>query len=276
LEEAIGLLQEKSGAIPLAGGHSLLVEMKLGRRSPAALIDLRKIEALYGIRRGEHGVSIGAMVTHAQIANDEGVRNVCPALADAVDRIADPEVRNRATIGGSLARNDPAADVPAVALALNARIEVAGSAGTRWVAVDDFFTGPFEVALGADDIITQVSFSGSPGAVGSAYEKFRNPASGLAICGVGVAMRLAADGTSEDCRAAATGVSNRAIRLFAVEKACTGLVPIAESIAHAAAHCGEGVEFVSDLFASAAYRAHLCRLLTERALNRAQKRAAGT
>ena len=159
---------------------------------------------------------------------------------------------------------------------LGARIEIAGSAGTRRVAVDDFFTGPFEVVLGADDVITQVLFPGSSGAVGSAYEKFKNSANGFALCGVGVRMCLAADGTAEDCRAAATGVSNRAIRLPAVEKACTGVVPSAESISEAAGHCSEGVEFVSDKFASAAYRAHLCRLHTERALHRAQKRAAGT
>lgn len=275
LQEAIGLLQEKSGAVPLAGGHSLLVEMKLGRLAPPFLVDLRKIASLRAIEHTDGRVSIGAMVTHDEIAGDAAARQALPALADALDQLSDPEVRNRATLGGSLARNDPAADLPAVVLALDAGIDIVGPSGTRTESAGAFLSGAFKTALQPDEVLSRIEFSASSRGVGSAYEKSRNPASGYALCGVAVWLRLAADGSLEACRVAATGVDGCARRLPAVEKACVGQMPTPEAFAAAAAHCSDGVSFRADMFASADYRVHLCSLLAARALKRALDRATG-
>lgn len=273
LQEAIGLLREKSGAVPLAGGHSLLVEMKLGRVAPPFLVDLRKIAGLGAIEHTEGRVSIGAMVTHDEIGADAAVRQALPALTDAIDQLSDPEVRNRATLGGSVARNDPAADLPAVILGLDAGIDIAGSGGTRSVPAEAFFTGAFKTALQPGEVVSRITFAvGSP-AVGSAYEKARNAASGYALCGVAACLRLATGGNVESCRVVATGVDGCAARLPAVEKSCTGMAPTLETFAAAAARCGEGVTFRTDMFASADYRAHLCTLLASTALSRAFDRA---
>lgn len=273
LQEAIGLLREKGGAVPLAGGHSLLVEMKLGRISPAFLVDLRQIADLRTIEHASGRVSIGAMVTHDEIGADAAVCQALPALADAIDQLSDPEVRNRATLGGSLARNDPAADLPAAVLALDAGIVIAGSGGTRSVPAAAFFTDAFKTALQPGEVISRITFAvGSP-AVGSAYEKARNAASGYALCGVAAWLQLSSGGNVEACRVSATGVDGCAVRLTAVEMACAGEAATPEAFAAAAARCGEGVALRSDMFASADYRVHLCALLATTALNRAFDRA---
>lgn len=219
--------------------------------------------------RGSH------TTTHARIADDRSARETCPTLADAIERITDPQVRNRATIGGSLCRNDPAADLPAVALALDAMIRIVGSAGPRTVPAVEFLVGPFEILAKRGDVVTEVLFPGTAGSVGSAYEKFKNPATGLALCGIAALLRRAPGGAIEKCRVAATGVADCAVRLRGVEEALEGTKPTADSLAAAAERSGEGVRFVSDHFASNEYRAHLCTVLTKRALARALNRTSG-
>lgn len=274
LEAAITLLNDNPGARILAGGHSLLTEMKLRHTSPPLLVDLRKIRSLRGVhpRSGNGSLRLGAMTPYAEIVAVRDVREHYPALVEALNNIGDAQVRNRGTIGGNLAYNDPAADLPAVALALEATINTVGPKGARTIPAEVFIVGPFETDLEPGDIITWVDLPPSTAGTGSAYEKFKNPANSYAICGIAAKVMVAADGI-RGCRVAVTGATEHATRLREVEAALEGKKPTAQDIAAAAERAGQGVSFVSDLYASAAYRAHLTRVLTERALTRAVARA---
>ena len=266
--EAVSLLQEHDDAKVLAGGHSLIPMMKLRLAQPPVLIDLGQLSELRGISRSnDGGVRIGAMTTYAEIANaDTGLG----ALTDACAIIGDRQVRNRGTIGGNLAHNDPAGDLPAVALALGAQMEAVGADGTRTISADDFIVDLLETDLKEDEVLTSISF---PASGSSAYAKFENPASGYAICGVAAMVELADDGTVSNCTVAVNGASDYAQRLSEVEDALTGQAATSENIAAAAAGAGEGLEFLSDIHADEAYRAHLTKVLTRRALEEAVARA---
>ena len=266
--EAVSLLQEHDDAKVLAGGHSLIPMMKLRLAQPPVLIDLGQLSELRGISRtNDGGVRIGAMTTYAEMANaDTGLG----ALTDACAIIGDRQVRNRGTIGGNLAHNDPAGDLPAVALALGAQMEAVGADGTRTISAADFIVDLLETNLKEDEVLTSISF---PASGSSAYAKFENPASGYAICGVAAMVELADDGTVSNCTVAVNGASDYAQRLSEVEDALTGQAPTSENIAAAAAGAGEGLEFLSDIHADEAYRAHLTKVLTRRALEEAVARA---
>ena len=266
--EAVSLLQEHDDAKVLAGGHSLIPMMKLRLAQPPVLIDLGQLSELRGISRSnDGGVRIGAMTTYAEIANaDTGLG----ALTDACAIIGDRQVRNRGTIGGNLAHNDPAGDLPAVALALGAQMEAVGADGTRTISAADFIVDLLETNLKEDEVLTSISF---PASGSSAYAKFENPASGYAICGVAAMVELADDGTVSNCTVAVNGASDYAQRLSEVEDALTGQAATSENIAAAAAGAGEGLEFLSDIHADEAYRAHLTKVLTRRALEEAVARA---
>ncbi len=266
--EAVSLLQEHDEAKVLAGGHSLIPMMKLRLAQPPVLIDLGQLSELRGISRSnDGGVRIGAMTTYAEIANaDTGLG----ALTDACAIIGDRQVRNRGTIGGNLAHNDPAGDLPAVALALGAQMEAVGADGTRTISADDFIVDLLETDLKEDEVLTSISF---PASGSSAYAKFENPASGYAICGVAAMVELADDGTVSNCTVAVNGASDYAQRLSEVEDALTGQAATSENIAAAAAGAGEGLQFLSDIHADEAYRAHLTKVLTGRALEEAVARA---
>lgn len=179
----------------VAGGMTLIPTLKLRLASPSKLVDLGGIKDLVGIKAEGGGVTIGAMTTHAAVANSADVKKAIPALADLAENIGDPAVRNRGTIGGSVANNDPAADYPAACVALGATIVT----NTRKIAADDFFTGLFETALKEGEIVTAISF---PAPEKAAYQKFRNPASRYALVGVFVAktkagVRVAVTGAGE-------------------------------------------------------------------------------
>ena len=266
--EAVSLLQEHDDAKVLAGGHSLIPMMKLRLAQPPVLIDLGQLSELRGISRtNDGGVRIGAMTTYAEMANaDTGLG----ALTDACAIIGDRQVRNRGTIGGNLAHNDPAGDLPAVALALGAQMEAVGADGTRTISAADFIVDLLETDLKEDEVLTSISF---PASGSSAYAKFENPASGYAICGVAAMVELADDGTVSNCTVAVNGASDYAQRLSEVEDALTGQAATSENIAAAAAGAGEGLEFLSDIHADEAYRAHLTKVLTRRALEEAVARA---
>ena len=276
LEDALAQLGEHGDdARVLAGGHSLLPVMKARLADPGVLVDIAGIDGLSGISESEDGFTIGAMTTHAEIEASELVQGRCRSLAEAAAAIGDVQVRNRGTLGGSLAHADPAADYPAVVLAANAEITVTGADGERVVGADDFFTGAYETALGAGEILTSVRIRASAARGSSAYLKAAQQASGFAVCGVAARLVLDADGAVERIRVGVTGVAASAYRATSVEDALTGAAPSAESIRKAAATAGEGVDALDDFYAGADFRRHLASVYAARAIGKAWIRAAG-
>lgn len=251
LSAAIAQLAADGDAKALAGGQTLLPTMKQRLASPSAIVDLGKIADLAGISREGDAIAIGAMTRHADVATT--VRQAIPALAELADGIGDPQVRNKGTIGGSLANNDPAADYPAAVLALNATIVT----NKREIAADAFFNGLFETALEPGELIVKVRF---PIPQKAAYQKFPNPASRYALVGVFVAK------TASGVRVAVTGAgANGVFRASAIEAALGSnfSAPALASLNVSA----DG--FNTDIHADAAYRAHLIGVLAKRAVTAA-------
>lgn len=271
LDEALTLLGSRDDAKILAGGHSLLPTMKLRLAAPALLVDLGRIAGLNQIRDAGDKIAIGAMTTHAEVAASDLLHRNSPLLALAAAEIGDVQVRNRGTIGGSLAQAHPSADYPAAILALDAEIMVASKRGVRTIPVRDFFTGMFTTVLQSDEIITAISVPKTNGA-GTAYKKFHHPASGYAV--VGVAVLLKTTGTKfENAAIGITGLSQYAYRATAVEQALRGKG--VDAIAQAAQHAADGAEPIGDTYASPHYREHLARVMTRRALEEALARKRG-
>jgi carbon-monoxide dehydrogenase medium subunit len=264
IAEAIELLRAANGeARLLAGGHSLLPLMKLRLSEPAKLIDIGRIDELRGIEAEGDRITIGAMTTHSELERSDLLLARCPVLASAASRIGDPQVRNRGTIGGSLAHSDPGADLPAVVVALDATLHIAGPGGSRDVQAEAFFQDLFTVDLAADEILTAISVHASPTA---AYAKLAHQASRYAV--VGVAANLELDGERcVDARVAATGVGGYAQRLPGVESALIGTDLDGEVIAAAAEHAADEIDEINeDLHASQQYRAAMAKVFTRRAL----------
>ncbi|MFQ5751730.1 MAG: FAD binding domain-containing protein, partial [bacterium] len=185
VQEALAFLsQYGDDSKLLAGGHSLIPAMKLRLNAPSKLIDITRIRELNDLRKSDATIQIGALTTHRTVESSDVIKNNCTVLAETAGKIGDPQVRNRGTIGGSLAHADPAADYPALLLALDADIEIAAQSGNRTVGADKFFTGFFETELKSDEIITQVRFPVLSKGTGAAYEKFPHPASRFAVVGV--------------------------------------------------------------------------------------------
>jgi carbon-monoxide dehydrogenase medium subunit len=265
LSEALDLLSSREDAKILAGGHTLLPAMKLRLAAPSIVIDLGRIAGLNHIRESGDRIVIGAMTTHADVASSKVLHASCPLLAQAASQIGDIQVRNRGTIGGSLAAAHPAADYPAAVLALDAEIVTASRNGERLIPATKFFTGMFTTELRPEEIITEIRVPRTEGQ-SVTYKKFHHPASGYAV--VGVAVRLNKSGAGIDSAAVGiTGVAHIAYRATAVEDALRGKT--AAAIAEAAAHAAEGVEVLGDYHASADYRRHLATVLTRRALEEA-------
>ncbi|HLK34959.1 MAG TPA: xanthine dehydrogenase family protein subunit M [Terriglobales bacterium] len=265
LNEALSLLASREDAKLLAGGHSLLPAMKLRLASPALLIDLGRIAGLDYIRDSGETINIGALTTHATVASSSLLLSASPLLAQAASNIGDIQVRNRGTIGGSLAQAHPSADYPASILALDAHIVAFSQSGERVIPARAFFTGMFTTALRPDEIITEIRVPKTTGA-GAVYKKFHHPASGYAVVGVAVVVR----GNSakiEDVSIGITGVGEIAYRAAAVEDALRGKP--ASAIAQAAKHAADKVEALGDNYASAEYRRHLAEVYTRRALQEA-------
>ncbi|HEX7273692.1 MAG TPA: xanthine dehydrogenase family protein subunit M [Casimicrobiaceae bacterium] len=243
----------KSGGKALAGGQSLVGAMKLRLANPGTLVDLSGIAELKGIKKEGDAVVIGALTTHAEVASSTLVKQAIPALAALAESIGDRQVRNRGTIGGSIAHNDPAADYPAAVLGLGATVHT----NKRKIAADDFFKGMYETALAEDEIITAVSF---PVPKKAAYVKFPQPASRFALVGVLVAQ------TGSGVRVAVTGAASHVHRAKALEDA------LAKSFTADAAKAVKipAANLSSDLHGSAEYRAHLIPVLAARAVGAAQ------
>jgi aerobic carbon-monoxide dehydrogenase medium subunit len=265
LEEALSALREGGeDAKLLAGGHSLLPLMKLRLAAPSLLVDLRRVPGLRGVTPDNGSWRIGAMTRHADFQGnaDLGV------VATAASRIADQQVRNRGTIGGSLAHGDPASDLPAVALALEATLTVTGEGGTREIAAGDLFQDYLTTAIAPDEILTEVRLPALDG-WGHGYEKFARRAEDWAMVGVCALVKKAADGSCEDARVSLVNMGSTPLRARAVEDALRGGGLDEQSIAAAAEQAAEGTEPPGDLNATPDYKRHLARVLCRRALARA-------
>ena len=260
----------------IAGGHSLLPVMKLRFAQPAHLIDIRRIAELAGIREEGGVLRIGATTPHAAVAASGVIHGKAKILAEAAGRIGDAQVRNMGTIGGSLAHADPAADLPAVTLALGAELRVVGRGGPRTIPIDQFFTGMFSSALAADELLVEVRVPVASARTGGAYEKHADPASGYAIVGVAAVVTLGGNGAVERARVALTGLTPHATRLAGVEQALIGKAPTSEQIQAAAQRAAEGLELRDLTGGGAAYKNNLAVVYTRRALARAVERAGAT
>jgi carbon-monoxide dehydrogenase medium subunit len=275
LAEAVRLLQQGNGeAKLLAGGQSLIPLLKLRLAEPGALVDLRRIPELHGIREDGDGVVLGAMTPYFEALKSPVLARRVPLLPEAIQQVGDMQVRARGTVGGSLAHADPAGDLPAVALALDATLTAAGPAGTRTIAAREFFVDMLATALNPNEVLTQIRFPAIDTArTGSAYVKHRQPASGYAVVGVAAVIRLADDGICQSAWVAITGAGTKATRATAVEQALGGKQPSEDDLAQAATFAADGLDLMSDTYASADFRAHLAQVLTRRALAVATERA---
>ena len=250
VQKAVGIAADKPEGRYLAGGQSLLPAMRLGLNAPTDLIDLGQVAEIRGIRVEGDVISVGAMVAHAEVAGSSDVASKIPALAQLASLIGDRQVRNRGTLGGSIANNDPAADYPAAVLALDATVHTA----KRKIAADEFFKGLFETALKDGELVTSVAF---PIPKKAGYAKFKNPASRFAIVGVFVAQ------TAKGARVAVTGAGASGVfRVKAMEDALSkNWSP--QAIKGATVDAGQ---LITDLHASAEYRAHLVMVMAQRAV----------
>jgi carbon-monoxide dehydrogenase medium subunit len=271
VDEAIRLLGEDADAKVIAGGHSLLPAMKLRLTAPTALVDLGRIAGLDGIEREGDRLTIGALATHAAVAASETVRSACPVLAETAALIGDRQVRNRGTIGGSLAHADPGADYPTVVTALEATIVVVGPEGEREVPAGGFFSGVFETALRPGELVTTVLVPATPSGTGAAYLKHPHPATGYAVVGAAAVVALEG-GTYSRARLVIGGASGTPVAVPV--DGLAGQAISAAAIAAATAGVGEAFgDALSDTYASAEYRRHLAGVLARRALTTAAARA---
>jgi carbon-monoxide dehydrogenase medium subunit len=270
LDEALASLAAASGAGKIiAGGHSLLPLMKLRLSEPQRLIDIARIPELRGIGEDGGRIVIGATTVHHDVATSALLLARCPVLAETAASIGDQQVRNRGTMGGSLAHADPSADYPATMLALDADIEIAGPGGRRTAKARDFFQGLFAVDLAPDELIVAVRVAPAKGA---AYAKLYQKASHYAIVGVAAALE-ASGGTITAARVGLTGATTHAQRLGNVEQALVGKPATAETVQAAATLAGAGVaDLNDDVHASAEYRRAMIGVFARRALEGALAR----
>jgi len=272
VREALQLLQTHPEAKLLAGGHSLLPMMKLRLARPTDLIDLGRLSELRHIKEDHSTIAIGALTSHWAIESSTLLKTKVPLLVEAAGQIGDVQVRNCGTIGGSLAHADPAADYPAAILALEASVIAEGPQGHRTIPAAEFFTGLMATALSPHEILTEVRVPVLGVRTGCAYLKFPHPASGFAVVGVAALITTDAKGRCERARIGVTGVGSTTYRAKAVEDQLVGKVLDAQTVANAAERAADGVDVNSDLFASAEYRAHLSRVFTKRAIQKALER----
>jgi carbon-monoxide dehydrogenase medium subunit len=264
LDEAIAKLGERGeDAKLLAGGHSLLPLMKLRLAVPTLLVDLRRVPGLTGIERADGGFRIGAMTTHHHVAT--GGLGLASAAAAT---IADQQVRNRGTIGGSLAHGDTASDMPAVLLACEGEVTARGGGGERTIAASELFQDYLTTALAPDEVLTEVRIPAMEG-YGFAYEKFNRRVEDWAMVAVCALVKKAGDGSCEDVRIGLTHMGPTPLRATAAEEALRGEALDADAIGRAAEQAAEGTSPPGDLNATPEYKSHLARVLTRRALEEA-------
>jgi carbon-monoxide dehydrogenase medium subunit len=257
VEDAIAALGSKEDPKLLAGGHSLLPAMRLRIARPATLVDIGRLQDLSYVREDGDHVAIGALTRHHDVANSEALQTLAPIVAYAAGQIGDPQVRHVGTIGGSVAHADPAADLPAVLLALDAEFVVTGAGGSRTVPASDFFTSLFETAIGPEEMLTEVRIPKTTG--GWSYLKFTRRAIDWAMVGVAAARM------NGSAHVALVNMGLTPIRAAGVEEALAG----GADPATAAARATEGTAPPTDSFGSAEYRQELAKVLVKRALTEA-------
>jgi carbon-monoxide dehydrogenase medium subunit len=247
--------------------------MKLRLAQPKHLIDLRKVPGLTGIKEDGNTISIGAMATHWEVESSKVLKAKCPVVAETAAIIGDPAVRNKGTIGGSLAHADPAADMPATAIACNFEFVCQGAKGKRTVKVDDWFQGLMATALGEDELLVEIRVPALAQGTGGAYLKFAHPASRFAIVGAAAVLTVDKAGKCSKASVGITGAGTKAVRATGVEAGLTGKTLDAATIEAAAAKAADGVDVQADLQGSTDYKAHLCRVFARRAIEAAVKNA---
>ena len=266
LDDALKRLAKADGtAKAIAGGQSILPLMKLRLARPETLVDIGRLAELKGVRRMPDGrVAVGALTTYDEMMRD-GILRHYGLLKDALPNIGDVQVRNRGTIGGAIAHADPASDMPAILLALDAEVVARSSRDERAIPITSFFQGAFSSVLNPDELITEVRLPGGRDDVGSAYRAIEQPASGYSIAGVAAIVGAQSGDRWGFCTVGVTGVGEHPYRATAVEKA----VLAGEDLARAAAHATEGVTVASDIHADREYRTHVASVEVLRALEAA-------
>jgi carbon-monoxide dehydrogenase medium subunit len=272
VDEAVRALADHGeDAKILAGGQSLLPLLKLRLAQPKLLIDLAQISLLSGIAQQDDTIVIGALTTHYQIESSELLKKICPLLPQTARAIGDVQVRNRGTIGGSLSHADPAADWPAAILALRGKMRLRGPKGERTLGAEEFFLGPMTTAIEPTEILTEIRVLLPSRRSGHAYKKIAQQASGFAIVGVAVSVKLDAKGICEEIGIGVTGLGDKAYRAHAAEDRLRGNKLVAKLIEESAATVVDGVDPLEDLHADAEFRAHLARVYAARAIQAAAK-----
>ncbi len=275
VDEALQLLAKhgEEGKL-LAGGHSLIPAMKLRLQSPQMLIDLGTVPGLRGVRAEGNHLIIGTLTVHTDVASSDLVRKHVPGLAEAASVIGDVQVRNRGTIGGSVAHADPAADLPVILTALNATFVVQSSSGNRAISADDFFTDFYTTAMNANEILTEIRVPIPAAGTGTAYAKLPHPASGYVVVSAGALITRQASGSCTAARISIGGLGSGPCRAIATELELQGKPLTTQVIAAAAAKAAEETDPVEDSYAGVEYKRHVATIYARKAIEAAVERAA--
>jgi carbon-monoxide dehydrogenase medium subunit len=271
LKEALNALATGDGTKVVAGGHSLLPMMKFRLAQPPKLVDIGRLADLKGIAENRKGARIGAGVTYRELLDSELLKERFPIIAECTAQIGDVQVRNRGTIGGSVAHADPASDMPAVMLVLDAQFALRSKRGKRVVAAREFFQGPFATALAEDELLIDIVLPGPPRGAGMAYVTHRQAASGYAIAAAAAIVGRTRK-TISHISVATTGVGDVS-KLVESVQALVGTKAGPEEIRAAAAKAADGIEVQGDIHAPAEYRRHLATVVVRKAIERAIERA---
>jgi aerobic carbon-monoxide dehydrogenase medium subunit len=273
IEEALKLLDaHREDCKILSGGHSLIPILKLRLAAPGVILDIGRIKSLKGIKVDGGAIQIGANTTHAEIARSDELRQNCPLLVETAEQIGDQQVRNRGTIGGSLAHADPAADWPAAIVALNGEIVARSSKGERVIKASDFFVEIMTSAIGPDEIVTEIRIPIPAQPKAAVYLKVPQSASGFAVVGIAAQLKLK-DGKCEDVSIGVTGLAPRVFRAKSVEDALRGKMLDEATVSAAAAKAdADAPDAMEDIHASGDYRRHLARVYAKRAVQTAVAR----
>jgi carbon-monoxide dehydrogenase medium subunit len=263
VDAAVSTLSEDAKV--LAGGQSLLPLMRLRLAYPEVLVDVSRVEEMRGVREEGDRLVIGAATTHDEVLRDQLIRTHCPVITEVTATVADPAVRHRGTFGGSVAHADPAGDLPALALALDATMTIAGGAGRREVPAAEFFVDYLQTVLAPDEVLVSVSVPKLGDGWGHRYEKFNRSAQAWAVVGA-VAVVQRSNGSIGSARIGLVNVGSTPVRAAAVESALAGAEASPEAVAAAAESATEGISPMTDIHGSAEYRAHLAQVLTRRAV----------
>ncbi len=256
----------------LAGGQSLVPSMNFRLAQPSTLVDLNGIDDLFGIRAGEDGgLLIGAMTRQRTVERSPLVPERAPLIAEAMPYIAHPQIRNRGTFGGSLAHADPASELPALAVALDARMRVQSTQGERWVPASEFFLGVFTTALEPDEMLVEIAVPPLPARTGTAFEEFSRRHGDYALVGVSAVVTLAEDGTVAASKLVFFSIGDAPVVAASASEVLQGVIPTEEAIREAVEAIEADIDPQGDIHATAAYRRHLAKVLGRKVLARATR-----